>query len=117
MIESMQKEGIKVKENTMKIADAERQCVNARIQGSASDLTKKALNLLGTNEQLRQLGFQLLLYVHDEIIGQCPKENVGEVKQLIEKCMIEAGKELSVPLVCDTEVTCLIVKIIEQEGM
>lgn len=105
LIESMEKEGIKVKENTMKIADAERQCVNARIQGSASDLTKKALYLLGTNKQLEQLGFQLLLYVHDEIIAQCPKENIKDVKQLIEECMVNAGNELSVPLVCDTEVT------------
>ena len=105
LIESMAKEGIKIKENTMKIADAERQCVNARIQGSASDLTKKALYLLGNNEQLKQLGFELLLYVHDEIIAQCPKENVKEVKVLIEKCMVDAGKDLSIPLVCDTEVT------------
>lgn len=105
LIENMEKEGIKVKENTMKIADAERQCVNARIQGSASDLTKKALFLLGNNEELKQLGFELLLYVHDEIIAQCPKENVKSVKVLIEKCMVEAGNDLSVPLVCDTEVT------------
>lgn len=105
LIESMEKQGIKVKENTMKIADAERQCVNARIQGSASDLTKKALFLLGTNEQLQQLGFELLLYVHDEIIAQCPKENVKPVKELVEKCMVDAGKDLSVPLVCDTEIT------------
>lgn len=105
LIESMGKEGIKVKENTMKIADAERQCVNSRIQGSASDLTKKALYLLGTNEQLKQYGFELLLYVHDEIIAQCPKEYIKEVKPLVEDCMINAGSDLSIPLVCDTEVT------------
>lgn len=105
LIESMKQEGIKVKENTMKIADAERQCVNSRIQGSASDLTKKAIQLLGTNEELKNLGFQLLLYVHDEIIGQCPKENIKRVKELVEECMVNAGSDLDVPLVCDTEVT------------
>lgn len=105
LIENMKNEGITVKENTMKIADAERQCVNSRIQGSAADLTKKALRLLGTNEHLKELGFQLLLYVHDEIIGQCPKENIKEVKTLIEQCMVNAGSDLSVPLVCDTEIT------------
>jgi len=89
----------------MKILEAERQCVNARIQGSASDLTKKAIYLLGTNEELNELGFQLLLYVHDEIIGQCPMENVVRVKELVEKCMVDAGSDLSVPLVCDTEIS------------
>lgn len=105
LIESMKKEGITVKENTMKINDAERQCVNSRIQGSASDLTKIAIHLLGKNEQLKELGFELLLYVHDEIIGQCPKENVAKVKELVEECMVNAGQGLDIPLVCDTEIT------------
>lgn len=105
LVENLKKEGITVKENTMKIADAERQCVNSRIQGSASDLTKKAIYLLGTNEELKKLGFQLLLYVHDEIIAQCPKENVKKVKELLEKDMVNAGSDLDIPLVCDTEIT------------
>ena len=105
LLEQMAKEGIKVKDNTMKIADAERQCVNSRIQGSASDLTKIAIKLLGTNEELKQLGFQLLLYVHDEIIGQFPRQNAKRVKQLVEKCMVDAGIGLDIPLVCDTEIT------------
>lgn len=105
LLDSMKSEGITVKENTMKINDAERQCVNSRIQGSASDLTKIAIRLLGQNKQLEQLGFKLLLYVHDEIIGQCPKENVRQVKELVEKCMVDAGEGLDIPLVCDTEIT------------
>lgn len=105
LIESMKQHGITVKENTMKISDAERQCVNSRIQGSASDLTKKAIHLLGVNPQLKELGFELLLYVHDEIIGQCPKENVHKVKELLEQDMINAGSDLDIPLVCDTEIT------------
>ena len=105
LVENLKKEGITIKENTMKIADAERQCVNSRIQGSASDLTKKAIYLLGTNKQLQELGFQLLLYVHDEIIAQCPKENVHKVKELLEQDMVNAGSDLDIPLVCDTEIT------------
>jgi DNA polymerase I-like protein with 3'-5' exonuclease and polymerase domains len=105
LIQSLKDEGITVIENTTKINDAERQCVNSRIQGSASDLTKKAIYLLGTNEQLKELGFQLLLYVHDEIIAQCPKENVVKVKELLEQDMVNAGSDLDIPLVCDTEIT------------
>lgn len=105
LIESLKKEGITIKENTMKINDAERQCVNSRIQGSAADLTKIAIHLLGIDQQLKDLGFKLLLYVHDEIIGQCPKENVQQVKKLLEQRMMDAGKDLDIPLACDTEIT------------
>lgn len=105
LMESMKKEGITVKENSRSISSAERQCVNSRIQGSAADLTKKAIYLLGVNEKLKQLGFELLLYVHDEIIGQCPKENIVQVKQLVEQCMVEAGYGMDIPLVCDTDIT------------
>ena len=105
LIENLKQEGIKIKDNQLKINDAERQCVNARIQGGAADLTKKAIYLLGTNEQLKELGFELLLYVHDEIIGQCPKENIKQVTKLVEECMVGAGTGLDVPLVCDTEIT------------
>lgn len=105
VLEKLKSEGITVKDNSLKINDAERQCVNARIQGSAADLTKRAIYLLGTNDRLKELGFELSLYVHDEIIGQCPKENVKEVKQLLEQCMVDAGEGLEVPLICDTEIT------------
>lgn len=105
VLEKLKSDGITVKDNSLKINDAERQCVNARIQGSAADLTKRAIYLLGTNDRLKELGFELSLYVHDEIIGQCPKENVKEVKQLLEQCMVDAGEGLEVPLICDTEIT------------
>ncbi len=98
-------EGISIKDNGGFIAQATRQCVNARIQGSASDMTKKAMYLVGSNERLKELGFKLLLPVHDELIGECPLENAKEAAPLLSSLMLEAAKDLNVPSKCDVEVS------------
>lgn len=101
-----EKNGIKILENTMKIQDAQRQCVNSRIQGSAADMTKLAMISIGNNERLKELGFRLLIQVHDELIGECPEENAKECKELFAKLMSEAAKsKVQVPIKCDVEVT------------
>ncbi len=105
IIERAKKEGIAIKDNGGYIAEAKRQCVNSRIQGSAADQTKKAMILIGNDERLKKLGFRLLLVVHDELIGECPKENVKEVSEIFKQLMIDAAKELVVPSKCDIEIT------------
>ena len=95
-------EGIIIKDNGGFIADAERQCVNARIQGSAADMSKKAMLLVGNDERLKELGFRLLIPVHDELIGECPIENAVQCKQRFAKLMSDAAKDkLEVPISCD----------------
>lgn len=68
-------EGILISSNNMLISRAERQCVNARIQGGAATMTKVAMIKIYHDKELRDLGFKLLIGVHDELIGECPKEN------------------------------------------
>lgn len=100
------KEGIKVIDNGGKIADATRQCVNARIQGSAADLTKIAMIELNNNEELKQLGFRLLIPVHDEVIAECPEENMKECSELLAQTMSKAAERiLEMPIKCDVEIT------------
>lgn len=100
------KEGIIIKDNGGYIADAERQCVNSRIQGSAADMTKKAMILVGNDIQLKEWGFKLLIPVHDELIAQCPLKYAKECKDRFAKLMSEAAKDkLTVPISCDVEVT------------
>ena len=95
-------EGIIIKDNGGFIADAERQCVNARIQGSAADMTKKAMILVGNDNRLKELGFQILIPVHDELIAQCPIENAVECKKRFAQLMSDAAKDrLEVPISCD----------------
>ena len=99
-----EKENIHITDNSRKIADATRQCVNARIQGSAADLTKIAMIELDKNERLRELGFRMLIPVHDEIIAECPEENAKECAELLAQTMSKAAEQiLEMPIKCDVE--------------
>ena len=100
------KEGIWIIDNGAKIADAERQCVNSRIQGSAADLTKLAMIKLNNNKRLKELGFRLLIPVHDEVIAECPEENIKECSELLAQTMSQAAEDiLKMPIKCDVEIT------------
>ena len=93
-------------DNGAKIADAQRQCVNARIQGSAADMSKLAMILVGNDERLKELGFRLLVPVHDELIAECPEENVKECSERFAMLMSQAAESrLTIPIKCDVEVT------------
>ena len=102
IFEEANQEGIWIIDNGKKIADAERQCVNARIQGSAADLTKLAMIKVGTDRQLADWGFKLLIPVHDELIGECPIENAKICKERFAELMEEAAYDkLNIPIKCD----------------
>ena len=98
------KEGIEIKDNGGYIAQAERQCVNARVQGGAASMSKRAMIAVHNDEELKDLGFKLLIAVHDELIGECPIENQEEVKKRLSYLMIESAKpECIVPMKCDAD--------------
>ena len=103
VVEEAKKEGIIITDNGGKIADATRQVVNSRIQGSAADMTKIAGAHINKNERLKELGFKLLVPIHDEYLAECPIENAKECKELFAKCMCEAAKDLNLPISCDVE--------------
>lgn len=99
-------DGIIIKNNGGFIAEAERQTVNSIIQGSSADITKKAMVMLYNDKLLTKLGYQMLLTVHDEVIGQCPKENAKAVASRVTELMIASAKnKISVPMKCDVEIT------------
>jgi DNA polymerase I-like protein with 3'-5' exonuclease and polymerase domains len=99
-------EGIIIIDNGGKISDAERQVVNSRIQGSAADMSKLAMILVGKDERLKELGFRLLIPVHDELIAECPKENAKEASERFAMLMSKAAEsKLTVPISCDVEIT------------
>lgn len=99
-----EKDNIKIRDNSGFVAQAERQCVNARIQGGAASMSKRAMINVYNNEELRNLGFKLLIVVHDEIIGECPEENKERCKELLSQVMIKSAlPEVTVPMKCDTD--------------
>ena len=98
-------EGIIITDNGGKIADATRQCVNSRIQGSAADLTKMAAVEIHKNKRLKELGFKLLIPVHDEFIAECPIENAKECAELFSKCMSDAARDMNIPISTDVTIS------------
>lgn len=105
IIDEALKEGIIIIDNSGYLAESERQVVNGIVQGSAADMTKRAMVALYNNQELKDLGFRLLMSVHDENIGECPKENIVRVRELLSNIMVEANNKCSVPMKCDAEVS------------
>lgn len=98
-----QAEGLIIKNNKGFISRALRQCLNARIQGSAASMTKRAMILIHNDKELNDLGFKLLVTVHDEVFGECPRENHKKVAERLSQVMIDAANERcsNVPWKCD----------------
>ena len=78
-------------------AAAERQAVNAPIQGLAADIFKIALVRLDEALRREKLAARLVLQVHDEVLVEAPKKEQKAVGQLVIDAMSNAA-ELSVPL-------------------
>lgn len=100
--EQANKEGITIVDNTGYISQAERQCVNSCIQGSAASMSKRAMIKIYNDKEINELGFKMLIAVHDEIIGQCPEENAEKVADRLTYLMRQAAlPEVTVPFKCD----------------
>ena len=102
---ALDEDGLKIKENTLKIADAERQCVNSRIQGSAGDMVKRASILCYNDKRLQERDCHILIWVHDEIISTCPIKYAKECAKFIDENMKKAAENLVVPMKTDFEIT------------
>lgn len=76
---------------------AERNAVNAPIQGSSADIIKLAM--IAVDRRLREAGLQsrMVLQIHDELLLEVPEEEIGTVKTILTGEM-EGVVKLSVPL-------------------
>ena len=79
---------------------AERMALNTPIQGTAADIIKLAMIRVRDRMQQEGLSARLVLQVHDELIVECPKEEVETVMELVTQEMTSAA-QLKVPLVAD----------------
>jgi DNA polymerase-1 len=79
---------------------AERTAVNSPLQGTAADLIKLAM--IRVQDALEKGGYRsaMLLQVHDELVFECPPEEVDAVSALAKREM-ENVHELIVPLTVD----------------
>lgn len=93
-------------DNGAKIAGAQREAMNSVIQGTSADITKKAMLAIGRSQELRDLGYRMIMTIHDEVVGECPKANVKTCIAIIERLMIEAPTDkIKVPMKVDVDVT------------
>jgi DNA polymerase-1 len=81
--------------------NARRMAINARVQGTAADLQKKAM--IAVDRALRSVHPQarLLLTVHDELVLEAPESEAAAVAELVRREM-EGVAELAVPLEAET---------------
>ncbi len=79
---------------------AERNAINAPIQGSAADIIKIAMNNIFRELQTHKMSSRLLLQVHDELVFETTESELEQLKTLIKQQM-ENAYQLSVPLVVE----------------
>ena len=79
---------------------AERNAVNAPIQGSAADIIKIAMVNIYNKMKLKEYKSKMLVQVHDELIFEIFNPELDEMKKLIRQEM-ETAFELNVPLAVD----------------
>ena len=87
--------------NSARRAYAERQAINAPLQGGAADIIKRAMVKLPAVLQAEELRSRLLLQVHDELLFEAP-EHEAEKLALVVRQVMESAAVLSVPLVVET---------------
>ena len=82
---------------------AERNAINAPIQGSAADIIKKAMIDISHELISKKMKSKLLLQVHDELVFDVHKEEIESIKPIIKEKM-EKAIQLKVPLTVEMEV-------------
>ena len=82
----------------------ERAAINARLQGSAADIIRRAMIRMEDALAEKKLSAQMLLQVHDELIFEVPDDEVAKTLPVVQHVMQDApfpAVSLSVPLQVD----------------
>ena len=87
--------------NPMRRSGAERQAINAPVQGTAADLIKMAMIRLDRLILSGELKAKMLLQVHDELVFEVPEDSVETAREIIKREM-EAVANFSIPLAVET---------------
>ncbi|MCT2561104.1 DNA polymerase I [Chryseobacterium herbae] len=82
---------------------AERNAVNAPVQGSAADVVKLAMIKIDKELKAQELQTKMLLQVHDELVFEAPIDEIERASKLI-KTEMESALETQVPLLVEVGV-------------
>lgn len=78
-------------------ARAEREAINAPIQGTAADIMKLAMIRLPAALQAAGADARLLLQVHDELVLEVPETHARDIAKIVQKTM-ESAYTITIPL-------------------
>ncbi len=82
----------------------ERAAINARLQGTAADIIRRAMVRMDAALAKKKLNAQMLLQVHDELVFEVPEDEVDKTLPVVKSVMEEAplpALSLAVPLAVD----------------
>ena len=82
-------------ENKLWKGRSERAAVNHCIQGSAADIAICAMLQIGSSPRLEELGYSLLMQIHDEFILEGPIEHSEEAKTILVDLMQNPFRDLN----------------------
>lgn len=91
--------------NQMRVRGAERQAINAPLQGTAADIMKIAMGRMNTALRNANLSAKMLLQVHDELIFEVPTSEIEKTAQIVRRCMENSFKinriNIDIPLIAE----------------
>ncbi|MDO7712153.1 MAG: DNA polymerase, partial [Schleiferiaceae bacterium] len=81
-------------------AHADRNAINAPIQGSAADIVKLAMLKVAKALDEGKFEAKLILQVHDELVFDAPRQELEKLQSMV-KTSMESAYQLKVPLIVD----------------
>lgn len=90
--------------NGQALAQAERQAINAVIQGTAADIMKLAMLAVANDAELKEMRAEIVLQVHDELLLEAPAELASKAGERVAALMEDVrpgGVKLTIPLKVD----------------
>ncbi|CAG9313419.1 unnamed protein product [Blepharisma stoltei] len=64
-----------------------RAAINTPIQGGAADIVTGAMIRINYNDELKQMGWKLLVQIHDEVILEGPSSSADRAFEIVKECM------------------------------
>lgn len=86
--------------NQAERAFAERQAINAPLQGAAADIMKRAMGRMPRALHESGLRARMLLQVHDELVFEVPEDEVEQTAALVRSIM-QSSADIGVPLLAE----------------
>ena len=87
-------------ESSLLVSRAQNMAINTPLQGSAADLIKLAMIQINQKLIKQDIKAKMILQIHDELLFECHKSCLQQVKKIIVASM-ESALELTVPLKVD----------------